>query len=60
MKITKEIDLGEYIVVIEYDDNGSGYIKVTINDELGEEIEHIEIENDNNTEGKDDINPSLN
>lgn len=60
MEITKEIDLGEYIVVIEYDDNGSGYIKVAINDELGEEIEHIEIENDNNTEGKDDINPSLN
>ena len=60
MKITKEIDLGEYIVVIEYDDNGSGYIKVAINDELGEEIEHIEIVNDNNTEGKDDINPSLN
>ena len=60
MKITKEVDLGEYTVIIEYDDNGSGYIKVAINDELGEEIEHIEIENDDDPEGKDDINPSLN
>jgi len=60
MKLTKNIDLGEYKVVIEYEDNGSGYIKVSINDELGEEIEHIEIQNDDDTDGKDDVNPSLN
>lgn len=55
MKLTKQIDLGEYIVVINYDDNGSGYIKVTILDELEEEVESIEISNDN-----DDVNPNLN
>jgi hypothetical protein len=60
MKLTREVDLGEYIVVIEYDDNGSGYIKVTVNDELGDEIEHIQIENDDDPEGIDEINPNLN
>lgn len=60
MILTKEVDLGEYKVVIEYDDGGSGYIKVTVNDELGDEIEHIAIENDDDPEGKDDVNPSLN
>lgn len=58
MKTTKKIDLGEYKVVIEYDDNGSGYIKVTINDELNDEIEHIEIQNDDDSDDK--INPILN
>ena len=55
MILTKKIDLGEYTVVIEYDDNGSGYIKVAINDELGDEIENIEITNDD-----EEINPNLN
>ena len=58
MKITKTVDLGEYIINIEYDDNGSGYLKVTILDELEEEIEHIEIVNDDETD--EDIDPRLN
>ena len=58
MKITKTVDLGEYIINIEYDDNGSGYLKVSILDELEEEIEHIEIVNDDETD--EDIDPRLN
>jgi|688.fasta_scaffold835762_1 hypothetical protein len=56
MKITKQVDLGEYIINIEYNDDGSGYLKVTILDELEEEVENIEIMNDNDS----DINPNLN
>ncbi len=56
MKITKQVDLGEYIINIEYNDDGSGYLKVTVLDELEEEVENIEIMNDNN----DDVNPILN
>jgi hypothetical protein len=53
----KKIDLGEYIVVIKYNNDGSGYIKVSILDELKDEIEHIEISND---EINDDKNINLN
>jgi hypothetical protein len=64
MKITKQIDLGEYIINVEYDDNGSGYLKVTILDELGDEIEFIEVSDENDdedkTDCKNDINPNLN
>ena len=56
MIIKKKIDLFEYVVLIEHDDSGNGYIKVTVLDELGDEIENIEIINDN----EDEINPSLN
>jgi hypothetical protein len=56
MKITKQVDLGEYIINVEYHDDGSGYIKVTILDELGDEIEFIEVSNEN----EDEINPNLN
>ena len=59
MKLTKTVDLGEYIVNIEYDDNGSGYIKVTILDELEEEVEHIEITNDDEPDDNN-IKPILN
>ena len=61
MKITKTVDLGEYIINIEYDDNGSGYLKVTILDELEEEIEHIEIVNDDEEDSdNDEVDPRLN
>jgi hypothetical protein len=59
MKITKQVDLGEYIINIEYNDDGSGYLKVTVLDELEEEVEHIEIMNDENEEDED-IDPRLN
>lgn len=59
MKITKQVDLGEYIINIEYDDNGSGYLKISVLDELEEEVESIEIMNDENEEDND-IDPRLN
>jgi len=55
---TKKITVGEYIVVIKYNDDGSGHIKVSILDELQDEIEHIEIINDDSEPEK--INPNLN
>lgn len=58
MKVKKEIDLGEYIIRITYNDNGSGYLKVSVLDELHEEVEHIEIINEE--ENNNDINPNLN
>jgi hypothetical protein len=61
MKITKQVDLGEYIINIEYNDDGSGYLKVTVLDELEEEVENIEIMNDENKDEEDnDIDPRLN
>lgn len=56
MLITKQIDLGEYIIVVEYNDDGSGYLKVTVLDELDEEVDFIEVVNDNEGE----IDPKLN
>ncbi|TXG80784.1 MAG: hypothetical protein E6R13_07450 [Spirochaetes bacterium] len=44
MLITKKIDLGEYIVEIEYDDE-TGAIEVTVLDELEGVIESITITN---------------
>ncbi len=55
---TKKITVGEYIVVIKYNDDGSGHIKVSVLDELQDEIEHIEIINDDSEPEK--INPNLN
>lgn len=43
--IEKIVDLGEYKVVIEYDNSGNGYINVAILDELGGVIESLEIDN---------------
>ncbi len=56
MLLTKQLDLGEYIVVIDYNDDGSGYIKVSILDELQDEIEFIEVINDDPQE----VDPNLN
>jgi hypothetical protein len=63
----KTIDLGEYIVVITYD-NETGSISVEVLDELHEIIESIDItnsEDSNNDDDEDndaaiDINISLN
>ena len=41
----QRIDLGEYKIDIEYNDNGSGHLIVTILDELEDPIESIEITN---------------
>jgi hypothetical protein len=49
MKVTKKIDFGEYIVIATYDEN-TGEIKVSILDELQEEIESITISNDEDDE----------
>lgn len=56
MLITKKIDLGEYVIVIEYDDDGSGHLSVSVLDEGGEEIESIQLANDDENE----IDPNLN
>jgi hypothetical protein len=41
----QRVDLGEYKIDIEYNDNGSGHLIVTILDELEDPIESIEITN---------------
>lgn len=54
MLITKRIDLGEYIVEIEYDDE-TGAIEVTVLDELEGVIESITITNaEESDDGEDD------
>lgn len=57
------VDLGEYIVKIEYD-NETGAIEVTVLDELQEIIESLKITNaedsDNDEERFDDYDISLN
>ena len=47
------IDLGEYKVIINYDDSGNGHLVVTVLDELDGEIETIEVENG---DGEEDVN----
>ncbi len=59
MLITKRIDLGEYFVDIEYDDE-TGAIEVTVLDELEGVIESITITNsedssDNNDNDDDEV-----
>ena len=58
MKTTKKIDLGEYIIVINYD-NTDGSLEVSILDELEEVIESITITNDD-MEDTNKIDPTLN
>jgi hypothetical protein len=55
MKTTKKIDLGEYIIVIEYNDADSS-LYVTVLDELEGVIEAIKVTNDEDdeVEGDDD------
>jgi hypothetical protein len=57
MLIKKTVDLGEYIVTIEYD-NETGSIEVSVLDELQDVIETIIITNvvdENNDDDDDDI-----
>ena len=49
MEIIKKVDLGEYIIVIKYEDT-TGSLEVEILDELEEVIESLEIHNDENEE----------
>jgi hypothetical protein len=53
MEITKKIDLGEYIIVVEYNDT-DGSLNVTILDELEGVIEAIRITNDEDDEVEGD------
>ncbi len=59
MVSVKKVDLGEYIILIEYDDS-NGYIKVSVLDELEGIIESIEIQNGEIEEHDSDFNPNLN
>ncbi len=42
-KVIKEVDLGEYIITINYNQNGD--LEIEVLDELGEQIEGIYISN---------------
>ena len=53
MEIIKKIDLGEYIIVVEYNDT-DGSLNVTILDELEGVIEAIRITNDEDDEVEGD------
>lgn len=55
---SKKIDLGEYIVKIDYDEN-NGMLNVEVLDELGDIIESINITDDENDE-EDDLNFGFN
>lgn len=52
MEHTKKVDLGEYIIIITYDDV-SGSLSVSVLDELEDEIERIDVVNDD----EDDNDP---
>jgi len=53
MEIIKKIDLGEFLIVIKYNDE-DGSLNVSIYDELEELIESIDI---TNSEDEDDEDP---
>lgn len=53
MIVRKKVDLGEYIIDIEYDDI-TGAIEVTVLDELEGVIESITITNTEDSSGYDD------
>lgn len=54
--ITKQIDFGEYVVIVTY--YGDGKIDISVLDELGDEIEGIYISNEESD--CDDFNFNLN
>jgi hypothetical protein len=54
--ITKQIDFGEYVVIVTY--YGDGKIDISVLDELGDEIEGIYISSDESD--CDDFNFNLN
>jgi hypothetical protein len=60
MKVTKKVDLGEYIIIIDYDDV-TGSLDVTVLDELEGVIEAINVTNDEDPDNEEpEIDPSLN
>jgi len=59
MEIIKKVDLGEYIIVIKYEDT-TGSLEVTVLDELEEEIESLEITNDEDEDDEDPFDGLLN
>lgn len=58
MKTTKKIDLGEYIILINYESD-DGSLDVTILDELEDVIDSITITNDEDPDNQQ-IDPTLN
>lgn len=58
MKITKKVDLGEYIVLINYDKK-SGLINIELLDELQGLIESITVINSEDSDGIT-LDPNLN
>jgi len=46
-KVVKEINLGEYIIKINYE--GDGKLDISVLDELGDQIEGIYISNEDNS-----------
>ena len=56
MKNTQRIDLGEYIIIIEYD-KSNGSLDVTVLDELEDMIDMMSITNDDDN---DEIDLNLN
>ncbi len=59
MKFNKIIDLGEYIIEIEYDDL-TGALELTVLDELGEIIESMMITNSDEEDNNNNFNINLN
>ena len=59
MKFNKIIDLGEYIIEIEYDDL-TGALELTVLDELGEIIESMMITNSDEEDNDNNFNINFN
>lgn len=59
MILNKRIEVGEYIVIIKYNDN-NGSIEVEVLDELEEIIESLTITNLDESDENQSFNPSLN
>jgi len=59
MKIIKKVDLGEYIIEIEYDEM-TGALDVTVYDELNEIVEGISISYDADDDSSSNFDPNLN
>lgn len=47
--IEQKMDLGEYVIVAKYD-KATGFLEVSVLDELGDTIDGMTIENDENPE----------
>ena len=58
MKTTKKVDLGEYVIIIKYDDL-TGSLDVTVFDELEDIVDSIYILNDEDDD-EPKFDPTLN